>query len=47
LRSVRLAGRYGVFDVQQRFPGSGTVRLSWRYPDGRRIISRDVVITLR
>ncbi len=47
VRSVALIDRYGYFDVMQAFPGSGTVRLSWSYPDGQTIHSRDVIVTLR
>lgn len=45
--TVAITGRYGYFDVLQKFPGSGNVRLSWSYPDGERIFSRTVVIALR
>ncbi len=37
----------GYFDVRERFPGSGSVRLGWSYPSGPRIYSRLVKITLR
>ncbi|MGI8506749.1 MAG: hypothetical protein ACR2MK_08100 [Solirubrobacteraceae bacterium] len=32
LKTVRLAGRTGYFDVRMKFPSSGTVRLQWTYP---------------
>jgi hypothetical protein len=37
--------RDGYFDVARRFPGSGTIRLRWVYPDGTEIFSRAVGIT--
>ena len=42
IRSVR-----GYFDVKTTFPGSGAVRLSWRYPSGQTIYSRTVNIKVR
>jgi hypothetical protein len=47
LGSLTLTDRYGYFDVLQKFPGSGTVRLAWSYPRGPQIFSRNVQITLR
>jgi hypothetical protein len=47
LRSVSLTDPAGYFDVSQKFPSSGTVRLAWSYPDGQLIHSRKVIITLR
>lgn len=47
LRTVPITDRYGYFDVSQRFQSSGSVRLAWAYPDGPRVFSRTVVITLR
>jgi hypothetical protein len=44
---VPLTGPHGYFEVSQTFPGSGTVRLSWRYPHGPRVFSRMVGVTLR
>jgi hypothetical protein len=44
---VSLTNRHGYFDVAQRFPGSGTVRLAWAYPHGSTIYSRLVTITLQ
>ncbi|MGA2925456.1 MAG: hypothetical protein ABSG43_05580 [Solirubrobacteraceae bacterium] len=45
--AVSLTNRHGYFDVAQRFPGSGTVRLAWTYPHGSTIYSRLVNITLQ
>ncbi len=45
--TVAITGRYGYFDVLQKFSGSGNVRLSWSYPNGQRIFSRTVVIAVR
>lgn len=47
LRAVPLAGPRCYFDVQQRFPASGRVRLAWAYPHGPTVFSRIVDITLR
>ncbi|HEX8977775.1 MAG TPA: hypothetical protein VF781_14795, partial [Solirubrobacteraceae bacterium] len=47
LRAVPLAGPRCYFDVQQRFPASGRVRLAWAYPHGPTVFSRVVDITLR
>src|SRR5205807_6513038 len=47
VKTVTVDGRYGYFDVRQRFPGSGTVRLKWTYPNGQAIFSRSVRLTLR
>ena len=43
---VPLTGPGCYFDVVERFPGSGTVRLRWSYPHGPAIYSRNVRITL-
>lgn len=43
---VRLVDRYGYLDVEQRFPGSGDVRLAWSYPSGQQIYSRTVAVSL-
>ena len=32
LRTIEVTDPHGYFDVHMRFPGSGTVRLSWDYP---------------
>jgi hypothetical protein len=32
VKKVRLSNRYGYFDTHVRFPGSGSVRLTWSYP---------------
>jgi hypothetical protein len=45
--TVTITDRYGYFDVDQKFPGSGTVRLAWSYPHGPEVFSRTVGITLR
>lgn len=42
LRTVTLSDPYGYFDVEQRFPGAGAVRLAWSYPAGPEIFSRTV-----
>jgi hypothetical protein len=47
VQTVALSGPHGYFEVRQTFPGSGTVRLSWRYPHGPRVFSRAVSVTLR
>jgi hypothetical protein len=47
VRTLPLTNRYGYFDVLQRFPSSGLVRLSWSYPNGPTIFSRTVKVTLR
>jgi hypothetical protein len=47
VRSVQLTDAYGYFDVRQRFPSSGAVRLRWAYPDGVKIFSRTAEITIR
>jgi hypothetical protein len=44
--TITLTSRYGYFDVQQMFAGSGTVRTAWTYPHGPRVFSRAVAITL-
>ena len=46
IRTVALTNPHGYFDVAQQFPGSGTVRLAWAYPNnGETIYSRLVNIT--
>ncbi|MBV9413582.1 MAG: hypothetical protein JO363_01260 [Solirubrobacterales bacterium] len=42
--SVEVTNPEGYFDVQQRFRGSGTVRLAWTYPNGPTIYSRAVTV---
>lgn len=32
VKKVRLTNRYGYFDTHVKFPGSGSVRLTWTYP---------------
>jgi hypothetical protein len=43
--TVKLTNPYGYFDVGQKFPGSGHVRLAWTYPHGAQIYSRVVSVT--
>jgi hypothetical protein len=45
--TARLTDAYGYFDIQQRFPASGAVRLRWSYPDGVTIFSRTAEVTIR
>jgi hypothetical protein len=45
IAKVVLRDQYGYFDVEQRFPGPGAVRLAWRYPHGPKIFSRTVELT--
>jgi hypothetical protein len=45
--TARVSNPYGYFDVRQRFPASGAVRLRWSYPDGITIFSRIAEITIR
>ncbi len=47
LRTVRIVSSHGFFETSLTFPQSGTVQLAWRYPDGTRIASRAVLVTLR
>jgi hypothetical protein len=47
VQRVALTDRHGYFEVRATFPGSGDVRLAWRYPQGPEIHSRTVVISLR
>jgi hypothetical protein len=47
LATVKLTDPYGYFDVDQKFPGSGYVRLAWAYPHGAKIYSRVVSVTAR
>ena len=44
--TVRLKNARGYFDVRVKFPGSGAVRLAWRYPKGGWIYSRTAKITI-
>jgi len=34
IKTVRITNPYGYFDVHVKFPGSGYVRLAWKYPSG-------------
>ena len=45
--TVPLTDPHGYFDVLQAFPGSGSVRLNWSYPDRSVIVSRTVRISVR
>lgn len=47
LRTVALSDPTGYFDVRQRFPASGIVRLRWSYPHGPAIYSRSVRLSIR
>ncbi len=47
LRTVTIASPHGFFETTETFPGSGSVRLRWSYPNGSVITSRAVVVTLR
>jgi hypothetical protein len=47
VRTVRLTDPYGYFDVHRALPGTGTVRLAWRYPHGPEIYSRTVAVSAR
>jgi hypothetical protein len=54
--TVRITSREGYFDIQLKFPSSGTVRLAWTFPStdsllpvnapGATVYSRHVVITV-
>ena len=43
---VPVRTRFGYFDVIERVPGSGSVRLRWSYPHGPVIFSRTVAVTV-
>jgi hypothetical protein len=47
LRSLALTNADGYLDVRVTLPGSGAVRLAWRYPGGPTIHSRTVAVTIR
>jgi hypothetical protein len=47
VKTVPLNGPHGYFEVQQVFPGSGSVRLRWTYPNGQTVFSRIADITLQ
>jgi hypothetical protein len=57
INTVRISSSQGYFDIHMRFPSSGTVRLTWTYPQtdpllpanapGASVYSRHVVIKLR
>ena len=46
LDTVTITSREGYFDVRPKVPASGTVRVSWAYPSGRRIFSREVTVKM-
>jgi hypothetical protein len=46
VRRVTLTDPSGYFDVRQAFPSSGTVKLACSYPNGERIESRTVAVTV-
>lgn len=46
VETLPLTDPYGYFDVRTHFPGSGSVRLEWSYPQGPAIYSRIVAVTL-
>ncbi len=46
LRNVVIDDAYGYFDTRVTFPGSGTVRLAWRYPHGPTVFSRTVAVKI-
>jgi hypothetical protein len=45
--TVRLSDPYGYFDVRHAFPGTGSVRLAWRFPHGPHVFSRTVAVSAR
>jgi hypothetical protein len=45
VKTVPLSDPHGYFDAGVAFPGSGRVRLAWRYPAGSQIFSRLVTIS--
>jgi hypothetical protein len=47
LRRLTLTDPHGYLDTRMVMPGSGSVRLAWRYPHGPEIYSRTVSITVR
>jgi hypothetical protein len=46
IRTVTLTNAHGYFDVRQKLPGGGTLRVSWSYPRGPTVFSRGVVVTI-
>jgi hypothetical protein len=46
VKHVTITNPNGYFEVLQTFPGSGTVRLRWTYPNGETVLSRNAEITL-
>ena len=47
VKRVTIINPHGYFETQATFPGTGSVRLRWTYPDGQTIESRTSEITLR
>lgn len=47
IKTVTITNLQGYFDTRMAFPGTGAVRLSWRYPSGQTIYSRTVNVTVR
>ena len=45
--TATIVSSHGYFETHTSFPGSGSVRLAWRYPNGGQIFSRTVAVTLR
>jgi hypothetical protein len=46
VQRVKLTNPNGYFEVHQRFPSSGQVRLRWSYPDGQTVFSRTATVTM-
>jgi hypothetical protein len=46
VKVVAITDPGGYFDTSVQFPGSGIVRLSWSYPHGPTVHSRDVAVTV-
>ncbi len=47
VRVLGLTDPQGYFDILQKFPGSGNVRVAWSYPHGPQIFSRTVSVSIR
>lgn len=47
LATVELSDPYGYFDVAEKFPATGHVRVAWAYPHGAEIFSRVVPVAAR
>jgi hypothetical protein len=46
INRVTLTDPSGYLDLQVKLPGSGLLRLAWTYPDGRKVYSRTVSVTV-